>query len=237
MTKHTHFNIYFYLIFLCRFSKERKTKLRAPKFPSRREKKFLRDVTSPKLSHLAQKLAEPSAIGKRSILLEEDERTLANILADEVREAKRKVRAWQEAIASRKCDVRRVRTTDVIVQEKSRGKKRKADSGDDESPARDATESSRSDFRQLAKMRTEAWRSVSESEHETSRERGKGQARKLEAFHLGKYEQKGGTDASSSTLYQWINGDDDGEDNGDEDDDNNDDENQQRGKQEQQLII
>ncbi|RLU23981.1 hypothetical protein DMN91_004189 [Ooceraea biroi] len=174
---------------------KRKAKLRAQKLASR-EKESSRDVTPRKLSDLVQKLAEPSSVGKRSILLEEDGRMLANVLADEVKEAKREVRAWQETVASGKRDVRRARTTDV-VQEKSHGKKRKAGSGDNESPVRDATEGG-SDFRQLAETSTGVWKSVSEDE--TSRERGKGQAGKLDS-HLGNCERKGGMDAALSTLY------------------------------------
>lgn len=167
----TCFNIHVTSAF--RISEKLRTKLRARKL-SPREKKSSRDVTPRKLSDLAQKLAHPSAIGKRSILLEEDECTLANILADEVREAKREVRAWQETVASRKRDAWRARMTDVIVREKSHGKKRKVGSGDDESPVRDTTEG-RSDFRQLAETSTGAWKPVSESEDEISRERGKEQ--------------------------------------------------------------
>ncbi|EZA62230.1 Dynein intermediate chain 3, ciliary [Ooceraea biroi] len=192
---YARFNINFLSIPGFCISEKRKAKLRAQKLASR-EKESSRDVTPRKLSDLVQKLAEPSSVGKRSILLEEDGRMLANVLADEVKEAKREVRAWQETVASGKRDVRRARTTDV-VQEKSHGKKRKAGSGDNESPVRDATEGG-SDFRQLAETSTGVWKSVSEDE--TSRERGKGQAGKLDS-HLGNCERKGGMDAALSTLY------------------------------------
>lgn len=73
--------------------------------------------------------------------------SLADVLADEVEEAKREVRAWWKKEA-RKRNLWPPGTFGV-AHEKPERKKKKVENGDDVSPVRDAKEG-RSDFRQLA---------------------------------------------------------------------------------------
>ncbi|XP_011880521.1 PREDICTED: uncharacterized protein LOC105569014 [Vollenhovia emeryi] len=133
------------------------------------------------LFDLEQKLPEHSSVGEKRILLVEDE-SLANILADEVGEARREMRAWQERIALGKRDFWRPRTIEV-VQEKPEGKKKEVGNGDVESPARG------SDFRQLVETSSK-WRSAIEDK--TLQTRGKRKARKLDSY-LEKCDQEEGT--------------------------------------------
>lgn len=130
-----------------------------------------------------EKMPEHSSVGKRRIPLEEDE-SLADVLADEVEEARREMRAWQERLALGKRDSWRPRTIEV-VHEKPDRKKKEVGNGDVESPVRNAEEE-RSDFRQLAETSSK-WRSAIEDK--TLQARGKREARKLDS-HLEKCAQE-----------------------------------------------
>lgn len=129
-------------------------------------------------------MPEHSSVGKRRILLEEDE-SLADILADEVEEARREMRAWQERIALDKRDSWRPPTIEV-VHEKPEGKKKEVGNGDVESPVR-GVEKGRSDFRQLAETSAK-WKSAVE-DTTTLQTRGKRKTRKLDS-HLEKRVQE-----------------------------------------------
>ncbi|XP_067208125.1 uncharacterized protein DDB_G0286299-like [Linepithema humile] len=111
--------------------------------------------------------------------------SLADVLADEVEEAKREVRAWWEREA-RKRNLWSPGTFGV-AHEKPGRKKEKVENGDDVSPVRDAEEG-RSDFRQLAETSSK-WKSRNEGEDKTSRAQGKRAVRQLES-HLGERAQK-----------------------------------------------
>ncbi|XP_018313159.1 dynein intermediate chain 3, ciliary [Mycetomoellerius zeteki] len=137
----------------------------------------------PKLFDFEQKLPEHSSIEKRRILLEEGE-SLANVLADEVEEARREMRAWQERIALGKRDSWRPRTIEVI-HEKPEGKKKEVGNGDVESPVRNVEEG-RMDFRQLAETSSK-WKSAIGDK--TLQARGKREATKLDS-HLEKCAQE-----------------------------------------------
>ncbi|KAG5308272.1 DYI3 protein, partial [Acromyrmex insinuator] len=150
-----------------------------------------------------QKLTKHSSIEKRRILSEVDE-SLANVLADEVEEARREMRAWQERIALGKRDSWRPRTIEVI-HEKPEGKKREVGNGDVESPVRNVEEE-RTDaaFRQLAETSSK-WKSAIGDK--TLQVRGKRKAMKLDS-HLEKCAQEeethptlfASTDESTETI-------------------------------------
>lgn len=129
-------------------------------------------------------MPEHSSVAKRRILLGEDE-SLADILADEVEEARREMRAWQEKIALDKRDSWRPQTIGV-VHEKPEGKKKEVGNGDVESPVR-GVEEGRSDFRQLSETSAE-WKSAIE-DTATLQAHGKRKTTKL-ASHLEKYVQE-----------------------------------------------
>lgn len=130
-----------------------------------------------KLFDFEQKLPEHSSVGKRRILLENGE-SLADVLADEVEEARREMRAWQERIALGKRDSWRPRTTEV-VHGKPEGKKKEVGNGDVETPVR---EMERSDFRQLAEPNSKLKFAIEDKILQT---RGKRKARKFDS-HLEK---------------------------------------------------
>lgn len=170
-----------------RFLEKREAELRTQL--ASEEEKSSRVITQRrhKLFDLEQKLPEHSSVGERRTLLEEDE-LLANVLADEVEEARREMRTWQERIALGKRDSLRPEMIGV-VHENLEGKKKEVGNGDVESPVRSAEEE-RSDFRQLetaAVETTSKWKSVIEDK--TLQARGKRKARKLES-HLEKCAQE-----------------------------------------------
>ncbi|KAG5329903.1 DYI3 protein, partial [Acromyrmex charruanus] len=158
-------------------------------------------ITQRRRKLFEQKLPEHSSIEKRRILSEEDE-PLANVLADEVEEARREMRAWQERIALGKRDSWRPRTIEVI-HEKPEGKKREVGNGDVESPVRNVEEE-RTDFRQLAETSSK-WKSAIGDK--TLQVRGKRKAIKLDS-HLEKCAQEeethptlfASTDESTETI-------------------------------------
>ncbi|KAL6259716.1 hypothetical protein P5V15_009629 [Pogonomyrmex californicus] len=153
-------------------------------------KKFSWDVTLQrhKLFDLEQKL-EHSSVGK--ILLEEDE-SLANVFANEVKEARREMRAWQKRIALDKRDSWRPQTIEV-VHEKPEKKKEEVGNGDVESPV----EKGKSDFRQLTETSSK-WKPVSGDK--TPQARGKKEPRELNP-HLEKCAEE---EETHSTLSAYT---------------------------------
>jgi len=125
--------------------------------------------------------------------LEKDE-SLADVLADEVEEARREMRAWQERLASGKRDSWQSQTIE-IVHEKSEEKKKKIGNGDVESPVRNVEEGS--DFRQLAETSTK-WKFA--IGNKTSQTRRKMEGRKLDS-HLEKCAQE---EETHPTLSAYI---------------------------------
>ncbi|XP_071582849.1 uncharacterized protein [Temnothorax nylanderi] len=123
---------------------KRKAELRTQLASEEKESPWVITQRRRKLFDLEQKLPEHSSIGKRKILLEDE--SLADVLADEVEEARREMRAWQERIALGKRDSWRPQTIEV-VHGKPEGKKKEAGNGDVESPVRGVVEMGRSDFR------------------------------------------------------------------------------------------
>lgn len=80
-------------------------------------------AVSKSVEHI-ERLPESSTIEKKSSPLQ-DTCVLANVLADEVKKAKRQVHAWHETITSRKSGVRRSRMIGTAAWGKSRNKSRK----------------------------------------------------------------------------------------------------------------
>lgn len=66
-----------------------------------------------------------------------EDKSLADVLADEVEEAKREVRAWEKEVRKRNLWPP---GTFGVAHEKSERKKEKVENGDDVSPVRDAKE-------------------------------------------------------------------------------------------------
>ncbi|XP_077262113.1 dynein intermediate chain 3, ciliary-like isoform X1 [Temnothorax americanus] len=162
---------------------ERKAELKTQLASEEKEPPWVITQRRRKLFDLEQKLPEHSSIGKRKILLEDE--SLADVLADEVEEARREMRAWQERIALSKRDFWRSQTIEV-VHGKPEEKKKRAGNGDVESPVRGVVEMGRSNFRQLAETRSK-WKSAIEDE--TLRAHEKRKERKLE-LHLEKCVQE-----------------------------------------------
>lgn len=122
--------------------------------------------------------------------MEEDE-SLADVLADEVEEARREMRAWQKRIVLGKRDSWRPQTIEV-VHEKLEGKKKEVGNGDVESPVR-GVEEKRSDFRQLAETSSK-WKSMIEDKILQGK-----RTRKLDS-HLEKCVQEEETHPTLSTY-------------------------------------
>lgn len=170
-----------------------KAKLQTQVVPDEKKSSWVITQRRRRLFDLEQKLPEHSSAEKRKILLEEDE-SLADVLADEVEEARREMRAWQKRIALGKRDFWRPRMIEV-VHEKPEGKKKEVGNGDVESPVRDV-EKERSDFRQLAEASSK-WKSA--IGNKTLQARGKREARELNS-HLEKCAQEEETHSTLSAC-------------------------------------
>lgn len=155
---------------------KRKTKLQTQLTSKEEKSSWIITQRRRKLFDFEQKLPKHLSIKKRRILLENE--PLANVLANEVEEARREMRAWQERIALDKRDSWRPRTIEVIHEKPEEEKKKEVEKGDVESPVQ--KEEKRTDFRQLAETS-----SKSAIGDKTLQEHGKREAMKLDS-HLKK---------------------------------------------------
>ncbi|KYM78885.1 Dynein intermediate chain 3, ciliary [Atta colombica] len=155
---------------------KRKTELQTQLASKEEKSSWIITQRRRKLFDFEQKLPKHLSIKKRRILLENE--PLANVLANEVEEARREMRAWQERIALDKRDSWRPRTIEVIHEKPEEEKKKEVEKGDVESPVQ--KEEKRTDFRQLAETS-----SKSAIGDKTLQEHGKREAMKLDS-HLKK---------------------------------------------------